>query len=506
MWRSIVSRLLVASLLNACLPVPIVRVPGPNDPRARDDDTVHVPASPAAATRAADAGGAPERSLVVLFDGTDSGPRERSNVYKLNEMVIAESRPDVLSFYIEGVGVGFKPIGSATAWGIDYRLKLAYAFLLEHHRGADRIHLFGFSRGAFAARILAAMLYFAGLPEDPASVCPASQAGADVRERSLERRKCLLEVSERVYRAYKGKQSPEDRIEKIRRELDGLGLRFSRPVKVVTLGLWDTVEAFGLVDTWEAIEAKLGIRVPRDPGERNRRYGDQLCNVNRALHALSIDDNRANLYTPKLLTLPHLFRNCESTDPSRDSEDFSSVEEVWFSGAHADVGGGYIDCEQKPGCMSNISLRWMVQRLVHERTGVLRDEVVLEGDELSETHDGENGSWLYERVQRDVRELLMGSRYNRGRPKIHCSVIERLARRKPLCHEYGWGFPREGCSGEGVTGAGPSASKSGGVRRDACFRESAVGYEYSGSSVPAKACSDEVLEPEVSGCWFTEVK
>ena len=144
----------------------------------------------------------------------------------------------------------------------------------------------------------------------------------------------------RVYKAYKGKKSPEERIEDVRREVDELGVRFSRPATVATLGLWDTVESLGLVDTLEALEVVFGVQVPRDTGERNRRYGDQLCNVNRTLHALSIDDNRADVFTPKLMTLPHLFHNCEPNDPARDSEDISSVDEVWFSGAHADVGEG----------------------------------------------------------------------------------------------------------------------------------------------------------------------
>src|SRR5512133_1994617 len=193
------SWLLVVPLLNACLPAPIIHVAAAGDPRAADDSAERVRAIPAVATRLDDVRGAPGRNLILFFDGTNSGPLERSNVYKLHEMVVAEGRPDVLSFYVEGVGVGFKPIGSATGWGIDYRLKSAYAFLLEHHRRGDRVHLFGFSRGAFAARILAAMLYFAGLPEEPATVCPASQADANARDGPLSGSDCLWEVSELVY-------------------------------------------------------------------------------------------------------------------------------------------------------------------------------------------------------------------------------------------------------------------------------------------------------------------
>lgn len=497
------SWLVAAAALSACLPVPLVRIPT-GDPRAPGEASRAPRAAAAEQPPAAGPAQPPGRHLVVSFDGTASGPHERSNVYKLHELVVAEDRPEVSSFYVEGVGVGFKPIGSATGWGIEYRLALAYAFLLDQHRPGDRIHLFGFSRGAFAARMLAAVLYFAGLPAEPASVCPPEEL-ADGPDGARERRGCLLELSERVYNAYKGKKEPEERIAAIRRSLDELGLRFSRPAKVATLGLWDTVEALGLVDTWEALEVSLGVDVPRDTGERNRRYGDQLCNVDRALHALSIDDNRADVFTPKLLTLPHLFHNCERSDPARDSDDFSRVEEVWFAGSHADVGGGYVDCEYRPGCMSNLSLSWMIQRLVREGSGVLAAEVALEADAWSDSHDGESGSWLYRRVQRDVRELAAGSRAGGGRPKVHCSAIERLARRKPRCHEFGWGFPRPGCAGP-APGAVPVAHQRQESHRDACFEETADGYAYRGSPRPERACGAEPLDPAVPGCWFTVVR
>ncbi len=36
------------------------------------------------------------------------------------------------------------------------------------------------------------------------------------------------------------------------------------------------------------------------------------------------------------------------------------IEQVWFSGAHADVGGGYVDNESR---FSDVALDWMMQRL-----------------------------------------------------------------------------------------------------------------------------------------------
>lgn len=419
------------------------------------------------------------RNLIVFFDGTENGPSDKTNVIKLHDMILEEGAPDILTFYIEGVGVGGKMIGAGTGWGIDYRVREAYGFLLDHYRDGDKIHIFGFSRGAFSARILAAMIYYAGLPKDPVTLCNSFEE----KNSKHSRRECLSQISEVVYDAYKGEKNTQKRIDDITSQLKGIGLQFSRPVRVSTLGLWDTVEAFGLVDTWEAIKIKLLIEVLPDPGERNRRYGDQLCNVDLALHALSIDDNRGDVFTPKLLTLPHLFNNCESKDLPREPHDFSKVKEVWFSGAHSDVGGGYGDCDEKAGCISHISLNWMIHQLVVGKTQLFSKETHLEANTLSRTHNAEDGSWLYRRVQRDVFSLVEGSRYNQSRPQVHCSVIQRLAQKLPKDFEYQWD-----------------------IKRDACFKIGLSKYEYLGSKDPGNACSDDTLDPNLQGCWFSVVK
>lgn len=426
------------------------------------------------------------REIAIFFDGTDNGPSDETNVFKLYNMI--KKRPDILTFYIEGVGVGGKIIGAGTGWGISNRVKQAYSFLIENYRDGDKIYIFGFSRGAYTARILTAMLYYAGIPEVPNNLAFCRQSDPNVigEITQLPRNECVFRVSEMIFWSYKGDKEPAERASNIKEEMKSMGLVSAslRPVPVTVLGLWDTVEALGFVDTWEAIKKKMGFTIIPDPGERNGKYGDQLCNVEYALQALSIDDDRADVFTPKLVTLPHLITNRLKDDHSCGAiNDFSKVNEVWFSGAHSDVGGGYKDCEVKSDCISNVSLNWMIRELAR-KSKIITSQQTLPADTLSPSHDSENGSRLYAREQRDLRQLVQASVfYNHGKPKIHCSVVERLAQKTVKDHEFNWSIQPVGC-----------------------FKADQIFLEYLGSSIPRNACTDDGLIEELPTCWFTVVK
>lgn len=427
------------------------------------------------------------RKIAVFFDGTENGPASQTNVYKLYRQV--RTMPEVSTFYEEGVGFGKKSIGAGTGWGIDLRTQQAYAFLLQHYRRGDSIYVFGFSRGAFTARILSAMLQYAGLPEHYRNANVCALAGQPALDPDLQ---CALRVSEAVYRSYKGDKAAAARTRDIAVSVNDMGLAPSMPVPVAVLGLWDTVEALGLVDTLEAIQVKLGIDVKPDPGERNKRYGDQLCNVGAAFQALSIDDNRADLFTPKLLTLPHLYDKCAGPAAPRALYDYARVNEVWFPGAHSDVGGGYDDCKPGHGCLSDISLNWMMRQLSRGSAPLFPVPLpVLEMRGQYRVHDAQNGNMLYRRVNRDIRALTSASTYNGGKPKIHCSAIQQLAGGKPMAYQFDWGI-RSGSSFSGREGKG-------------CFAVTQQAYRYLGSQVPEHACSDANIESDLPSCWFTVV-
>lgn len=101
---------------------------------------------------------------------------------------------------------------------------------------------------------------------------------------------------------------------------------FSRPtdhvnVQIDFFGLWDTVAG-----------------LPFD-----RLYGHSInpCNVAHVCHALALDERRGK-FSPKFF---------EKTDHRQ------KVEEVWFCGAHSNVGGGYVD-----STLSGIALSWVLDR------------------------------------------------------------------------------------------------------------------------------------------------
>ena len=212
---------------------------------------------------------------------------------------------------------------------------MAYTFLLENYRKGDEIYIFGFSRGAYSGRILASLLYYAGLP--------------DLRKvESISPEK----VSHIVYHSVKGDKSDEARRNDVEHALSEQGLMASPPITVTALGLWDTVEALG----WP--KYKVDIDVP------NKYYGDQLCNVERAYHAVSIDDDRERIFTPILLTRRHFIQECQGFPKVDIPAINKKVEEVWFSGAHGDVGGRYEDT-----LIGGVSLNWMIRKAQgHEAT------------------------------------------------------------------------------------------------------------------------------------------
>ncbi|ODA31293.1 hypothetical protein A8L45_17530 [Veronia pacifica] len=335
-------------------------------------------------------------SLTVFLDGTANNESSHTNVSKLHNLVTLQNTPFIRSSYIKGVGTDGRVLGMALGWGIGHDVREAYLFLAEnyHHERGDNIYLFGFSRGAFAARILAAMLYVAGLPD--LSSIPQKQKYAYI---------------EAIYNAYKGIKSEDERREAVKAVLG----RDPVPVDVKFMGLWDTVEALGIPDYEENW---------RDP---NQRYGDQLCNIEKAAHAVAIDDSRARIFTPVLLTNPDLTRTC----PWIVIDDV--VDEVWFAGAHSDVGGGYDDTH-----ISGVSLNWMLNQI--EAYRLTPDNTQVFADIKDKTHDPESGLWglVYRKQNRNLAAYSRYSGYNNNLLKVHHSVIERLRHIAPAPFEFQW--------------------------------------------------------------------
>jgi hypothetical protein len=103
--------------------------------------------------------------IVVCFDGTrNENERQNTNVHRIFELL--DKRYSIGSYY-SGVGVGGRLVGrwldEATGRGVFRTVRAAYTFVRGNFLQGDRIFIFGFSRGAFAARHLAGMVARIGI-------------------------------------------------------------------------------------------------------------------------------------------------------------------------------------------------------------------------------------------------------------------------------------------------------------------------------------------------------
>ena len=354
------------------------------------------------------------KHIAIFFDGTNNEEESDTNVKRLHSLMTLQRRPDIATFYVEGVGSEKSVIGMGTGWGFKDRVKPAYQFLLDNYRPGDKIYVFGFSRGAFSARVLASLLYHAGLPQH------ARLSSGDIAEIVFDEVKDELTTEQEA-----------DRRGKVHGTLNREhGIVAGKAVDVDIMGLWDTVEALGFPHWGPRIKDKMGIApYPVDIDIPNRRYGDQLCNVKHAFHALSIDDNREWIFTPLLLGREALFRQCGKAGAMLDADGRiipGRLAEVWFSGAHSDVGGGYQD-----SMLSGVSLNWMLDRIANTGTGILPPNTAVNEDPFGRSHDPESGKFapLYHNINRNIGAYLTDEKKHRGEFAgtmcVHPSVLER---------------------------------------------------------------------------------
>lgn len=104
-------------------------------------------------------------NIVACFDGTwNENETQNTNIHRLFEHI---DRNTSISNYYSGVGVGSRLLGSCldalTGRGVFRTVRAAYTFVRGNFRPGDRVFVFGFSRGAYAARHLAGMISRVGL-------------------------------------------------------------------------------------------------------------------------------------------------------------------------------------------------------------------------------------------------------------------------------------------------------------------------------------------------------
>lgn len=253
---------------------------------------------------------------IILFDGTWNKPDlkiqdgdENTNVFRIKELIkpITKEGVQQVVWYEPGVGTDWynKICGGTFGVGLSKKIQEAYKHLIENYNKGDDIYIFGFSRGAYSARSLVGLIRNAGL---------------------LNKNK--IELINEAYHLYRTRDEGPDIEPAINFRKEN-----SIEIKIKFIGIWDTV-------------GSLGVPLESFDGFNKKFYEFHDTNlseiVENAFHALAIDENRENfsatLWTPK-------------EKPNQ------RLEQVWFSGAHANVGGGY-----KNDHLADISLQWMANK------------------------------------------------------------------------------------------------------------------------------------------------
>jgi uncharacterized protein (DUF2235 family) len=280
------------------------------------------------------------KRIVVLFDGTWNDADTGTNIARLNALVRRIPGEQVVT-YRRGVGgFGERLRGGVLGLGVDREIQAGYDAVVAGYRPGDRIHLLGYSRGAFTARSLAGMIARCGIRERG-----AGPSTADLFAHYRRRLSPGL-------RELKDGEEPRTDVEKGMVEHCAVApLRF--------VGVFDTVGSLGVPGAVGSLFA-----------HRYAFHDTTLSGlVEYARHAIAIDETRAS-FTPTLWT------NVPIPVPGIDT----SVEQRWFVGSHANVGGGNLDSGDNR--LADVTLDWMVREL--RAAGLTVDD----GPDASDAWDG----------------------------------------------------------------------------------------------------------------------
>lgn len=135
---------------------------------------------------------------------------------------------------------------------------------------------------------------------------------------------------------------------------------YSRDIPVFFQGVFDTVGALGVPFGHIPVLSRSNYRFL----ETDLRINDAF-----AYHALAIDEHR-EAFAPTLWK--KTVKSGAQTYPPRT---LAQVEQRWFVGAHADVGGGYDD-----GLLAQVPLRWLMAK-AQSHGLAFKDTVNIDGDE-----------------------------------------------------------------------------------------------------------------------------
>ena len=337
------------------------------------------------------------KKLIVCCDGTWNWPEQKGGPTNVVKMVRAiepadtQGRPQIV-YYDPGVGTGNgldRLIGGAFGIGLSQNVRDAYQFLVNNYEPGDAIFLFGFSRGAFTVRSLGGLIGTVGL----------------LHKGDMDKFRDAYEV----YRTYKPTEQEKQREDRTARK-NAVTARLQQFEEYVERRRWPEIEMIGVWDTVGSLGVPFSFL--RWVGRRHYYFHDTNLGpiVRNAYHALAIDDRRKAF-------APTVWTNKEFAPHQR-------VEQVWFPGAHSNVGGGYPDRG-----LADVAFLWMVAKAARTEHGLKFDSAYVREKVWRYIRDEKNQNLLIDArkgvylIWWPYRRQLCTTRSE----KIHRSVPDRLS-------------------------------------------------------------------------------
>jgi uncharacterized protein (DUF2235 family) len=386
------------------------------------------------------------KNIVICLDGTGNEiEADISNVLKLYRSL--KKKNDQAVYYSQGVGtlvsvrrwsqlrqaVTDKLLGKMIGYGLDDRVIGAYEFIVKNYDPDDQLFIFGYSRGAYTARVLAGMIHAVGIiKRNQYNLIGAAYAAYLSEPKTpATSTKEAIDKAQLSMRDFKAKESKAQNFRRITQ---------SRSVPISFLGLFDTVGSVFARNFGQ----KSILPLTRDP------YPHTFLNpsVKYVCHAVSIDEKR-QMFPVSLWPDEQLY----FSNPFNPKPVPQTSQEVWFAGGHGDVGGGN---PQDQSGLSQIPLIWMASHArleglkFYERTfrhvsgqkkySANTDHVYPKPDPLAKLHKPSWWKWGYFEIDlfRSPKVLRLASQKGRWhfplfrpRPvpngvKIHETVFKRI--------------------------------------------------------------------------------
>lgn len=336
-------------------------------------------------------------NIVICADGTWNRPEEDiekdfpTNVLKLARSIkpgSGDSKQHV--FYDWGLGSYHNKVGAgATGQGIHKNILDGYRYIVQNYAANDKIYLFGFSRGAYTVRALCGLINNCGI---------LKRADAN-----------LINAAWGIYKSPSSKNKPwGDAAKQFKTN------HCHQSKKIHFVGAWDTVGALGIPFSL------MGMFDSKD-----EFYDTNMgSNITYARHALAIDEEREDFE-------PTIWQPKPGVD----------LKQVWFAGAHADIGGSYEPDKTSGISTSDTPLAWILNEA---KAAGLKVEPHIKDDltdgSKGKVHKSRNHVYRFKKPLR--RPLIIEGVPTKIHPSVKARYVADISYRpkqlKQLVEQNGW--------------------------------------------------------------------